>query len=337
MSEGEHILELERAPSGLKVRQSPLHLDARSRSALGFLAHARGARATLPERLVATASTLALLEAARPRALARTAPLPASFGQAFALAGLRLSLAPAGHILGSASLRCEKDGEALVYAGDLGGTGDRAPATAEPREPIRCDTLVLRATYGHPRLVFPPRAGVLAALSAWIDRTQAEGLVPVVLAARLGGAQEAVRHLAAEGRRLRLHPAVHKACEAYVRLGVALGPFAELSGAPRPDEVVLLPAGPRRDKRPPAFPHRTLLLTGRALDPDLATREQVDAALPLSDHAGFDQLVETALAAGALRVLTVHGFAEELALALRERGLPARALDHEAQLRLPGL
>ena len=99
----------------------------------------------------------------------------------------------------------------------------------------------------------------------------------------------------------------------------------------------MLPYGPRRDKRPLAFAHRSVLLTGRALEPDLAVREGVDLALPLSDHAGFDQLVQAALASQASRVFTVHGHAEDLAHELRRRGMDARAADGESQLRLPGL
>ncbi|MBS2021484.1 MAG: MBL fold metallo-hydrolase, partial [Deltaproteobacteria bacterium] len=302
------LLTPERTPQGLKLRQSPLCLEPRGRSPLGFLAHARGARASLPERIVATAPTLALLEAAQPRSLLRSAPLPATFGKSFQLAGLKLTLLPAGHILGSAQLKCEKDGEHLIYTGDLGGVGDRASTFAEKRETTICDTLILRATYGQPRFVFPPRAEVLARLVEFVEDTLAQGLTPVVLAARLGGAQEAIRQLSAAGHPLLVHPAVHKACEVFARLGHTPGPIGVLEKAlPARGQVVLWPYGTRRDKRAPVFPHRTVLLTGRAIEGDFAQNEGVDLALPLSDHAGFDQLVEAATASQATRVFTVHG------------------------------
>ena len=37
----------------------------------------------------------------------------------------------------------------------------RCAAVAEPAERVRCDVLVLEATFGHPRYRFPPRAEVL--------------------------------------------------------------------------------------------------------------------------------------------------------------------------------
>ncbi len=91
-------------PVGLALRGSALQLDPRGRPALGFLSHARETRTQLPERLIATAGTLALLESNTPRLLEQTAPLPANFGSPFTLGPLRLNLKPAGHVRGSAFL-----------------------------------------------------------------------------------------------------------------------------------------------------------------------------------------------------------------------------------------
>src|ERR671935_1972480 len=152
---------VERAANGLRVRGHALYLEPRGRPPLGFLAHARGAPPVLPQRMVTSGPTSKLLEAALPRALRRSAALSAAYGQAFALGSLRLTLHPAGHVLGSAQVHCEADGLDLVYAGDIGGAGPRAPATAESFEQLRCETLAIRAVYGHPRYVFPPREPLL--------------------------------------------------------------------------------------------------------------------------------------------------------------------------------
>jgi putative mRNA 3-end processing factor len=328
--------ELERTALGLRLRGTALHLDPRGRSELGFVAHARGARATLPARIIATAATVELLKAAQPRALLRSSPLPASFGKPFALGALKLTLFAAGHLRGSAQVRCETDaGASVLYSGDLGGAGAHACATAEPREQARCETLLLRATLGHPRYLLPPRAEALSSLSDFVRRTLAARRVPVVLAAPLGGAQEAARHLGDEGHALRLHPTVMRNAEVYQELGVALRGISPLSGAPAFGEVVVLPYDDRGRRAMAALPsHRTCLLSARAVAADLPARAGVDEALPLSDHAGFDQLVDFAERSGAARVLTLHDHGEDLAQALRKRGVAARALDHEKQLEL---
>ena len=90
-----HSPEVERAAHGLRVRGHALYLEPRGRPPMGFLAHARGAPAILPERMIASGPTIQLLTAALPRALRRTAALPAAYGKSFALGSLRLTLYPA--------------------------------------------------------------------------------------------------------------------------------------------------------------------------------------------------------------------------------------------------
>ncbi len=319
---------MERAPNGLRVRGHGLYLEPRGRPPLGFLAHARGASSVLPERMVATAATIQLLEAAQPRALRRTAALPATYGQSFALGSLRLTVHPAGHVLGSAQVRCEADGLDLVYAGDIGGMGRRAPSTAEPLEQLRCHTLAIRAVYGHPRYVFPPRQEVLERLEGFVDASLREGKTPVIVGAALGVAQEVVRFLG--GRHtVRLHPTAFRACEVYARQGAALGAFVRLADE---GDVILVPPTLRLG-RLQIGPHRICVLSGRAVDGIAAA----DEALPLADHAGFDELVAYARASGARRVLAIDGYAEDLAQALRALGIEAVAIREHHQLRLPGL
>src|SRR4051794_40149281 len=124
---------------------------------MGFLAHARGAPSVLPERMVASPPTIQLLTAALPRALRRTAALPAAYGQTFALGSLRLTLHPAGHVLGSAQVHCEANGLDLVYAGDIGGTGGRASVTAGAVEQPPGGTPAIPPGDGPPPDRFPPR------------------------------------------------------------------------------------------------------------------------------------------------------------------------------------
>ena len=319
--------EVERAANGLRVRGHGLYLEPRGRPPLGFLAHARGARPVLPERTVATAATVALLEAAQPRALRRTAALPAAYGKPFALGSLRLTVHPAGHVLGSAQLRCEAPGLDLVYAGDIGGDAARASLTAEPREQLECETLALRAIYGHPRYVFPPREELLEKVRAFVEKSLRDGKTPVLVAAALGAAQDLVRHLG-DRRTLRLHHTAYRACEVYAAQGVPLKGFSRLDG----DGEVLVVPPTARLSRMNLGEHRICGLSGRAID----GLRGVDEAIPLSDHADFSELMAYAVRSGARRVLAVAGNAEDLAAALRERRIDALAVREHHQLRLPG-
>ena len=320
--------EVERAANGLRVRGHALYLQHRGRPPVGILCHARGAPPVLPERMVATAPTIKLLEAAQPRALRRTAALAAAYGQTFSLGSLRLTFHPAGHVLGSAQVRCEADGLDLVYAGDIGGMGRRASLTAEPLEQLTCETLALRAVYGHPRYLFPPREEVLQGVKEFVERSLRDGKTPVLVAAALGVTQEVV-HLLGPRRTLRLHPTAFRACEVYAAQGVPLQGFV---GIEEEGDVVVVPPTVRL-ARLKLGAHRVCALSGRAVDGIAGA----DEALPLADHAGFDELMAYARASSARRVLATDGHAEDLAQALRRQGIEAVAVREHHQLRLPGL
>jgi putative mRNA 3-end processing factor len=107
-------------------------------------------------------------------------------------------------------------------------------------------------------------------------------------------------------------------------------------GSIQPGQVVVLPSHPRsRRYLPEIGPHRVCLLSGRAVEHGYAEQIGVDLALPLSDHAGFADLVQYAVRSGASRVLTVHGYAEDLAGELRKRGVRAQSIrEHHRQLEL---
>ncbi len=70
------------------------------------------------------------------------------------------------------------------------------------------------------------------------------------------------------------------------------------------------------------------------MDPGARYRYRADAAFPLSDHAGFPELLEMVERVRPRRVHTLHGFASEFACRLRERGWDARALSEPDQLEL---
>jgi putative mRNA 3-end processing factor len=157
----------------------------------------------------------------------------------------------------------------------------------------------------------------------------------VLLGYALGKAQEILKYLGEAGYRCRAHPAVHAVNRVYDAQGVPL-PNVQLLGpdGPAPGEVVVAPphlarsAAILRIRR-----RRTAMLSGWAVDGRRGFRG-ADAAFPLSDHADFPALVRYARATGAGRVFTVHGYARELAGALRREGLRAEHLQEREQLEL---
>ncbi|BDG09746.1 MBL fold metallo-hydrolase [Anaeromyxobacter paludicola] len=328
-------LPIELLDGALHVPGSVLYLDAPRKKECAFVSHAHGDHIGRHERTIATAPTVALMKhrLGEPKKK-RAEALPVRYRERFGLADLSIELFAAGHVLGSAQIRVERNGVALGYTGDFCTEPTR---TAEPCEVMPCDVLVLESTFGLPRYVFPPKDEVLAAIRRFVDDALSDGCTPVLLAYALGKAQEILAHLGALGYRCRAHPAVHAVNRVYAEHGVALENVSALDEeGPSPGEVVVVPphlagsAAMRHVRR-----RRTAILTGWALDQGARFgRRGVDAAFPLSDHADFPSLVRYAKATGASRCLTVHGFAHELAAALRAEGIRAEPLVERRQLEL---
>jgi putative mRNA 3-end processing factor len=324
-------LPIELSRGQLKIAESGLFLDSHRRAACAFVSHAHGDHIARHERTIATRATVALMRH-RLGAKVKGEALPAEYRKPFGLGDLTLELVPAGHVLGSAQLRATRRGLALGYSGDL---CLEPTLTAEPAEVVECDVLVLESTFGLPRYVFPPKDEVLASIRRFVDDTLSDGMTPVLLGYALGKAQEILKYLGEAGYRCRAHPVVHAVNKVYQAEGVAL-PNVELLGpeGPAAGEVVVAP--PHLARTSPILRirrRRTAVLTGWAIDGRHGFRS-VDAAFPLSDHADFPALLRYARASGAGRVLTIHGYARELAAALRKEGIRAEPLVEREQLEL---
>ena len=86
------------------------------------------------------------------------------FGETVAHNGVRVSLHPAGHILGSAQVRVEHGGEVWVVSGDYKTLADR---TCDAFEPIRCHVFITESTFGLPIYRWRPNDELTAEVNDW--------------------------------------------------------------------------------------------------------------------------------------------------------------------------
>jgi putative mRNA 3-end processing factor len=316
---------------GLHLSGTPLFLDATRKAELSFVSHAHADHIARHERVIATAPTVRFMVH---RLGKLPAALPVPYHHVFELGSLTVELLPAGHILGSAQIRVIRpDGERIVYTGDL----NLAPSlTAEAHRVAECDTLVIESTFGHPRYVFPPRAEVLGQVETWIRQCQARDVTPVLFGYPLGKSQEVIRYLTEKGFSLAVHASIAEMVDLYAELGVNVGKVRRFSGTPHPGEVVMYPPQLSRTTAITRIANRsTAVLTGWAMDPSRSRMCGADRAFAFSDHADFPSLVDYVKQTGAREVITVHGFARELAESLRGMGIQARAVNQALQLQLP--
>jgi hypothetical protein len=319
---------------GVRIADTVVACDAAAGTELVFLSHAPAlgaqARRALPRlggarrQLLATELTLALLGPAGERLKAHA--LPAGYGRPFGLGDLRLEMFPSGFMPGAASLLCERGGRRIVYAGPIGA----APAQVDVRA---ADALCIDATYGNAASAFPAREQALAAVGRAVRDALARGEAPVVLLDPIVIALEVGAALAAEGVGLAAHRAIVQAAIAYRDAGLPSPSPQRFAGRIGSGEALLWPSTTRVPaRRAGARPPSVILVSA---DADRATVAEAPAArVVFPTAADFAALLRYVEASGAAEVALINAPGDELAAALRTRGIDAYTLGPPRQIEL---
>ncbi|HEX9106434.1 MAG TPA: hypothetical protein VF832_04390, partial [Longimicrobiales bacterium] len=140
-------------PDGLYCPAGDFHVDPWRPVARAVITHAHGDHARWgSDAYLAAADGLGVLRARLgPEAVLRGV----AYGEVVDMNGVRVSLHPAGHVLGSAQVRVEHGGEVWVVTGDYKREPD---PTCAAFEPLRCHTLVTECTFGLPIYRWRPQA-----------------------------------------------------------------------------------------------------------------------------------------------------------------------------------
>lgn len=282
----------------------PAHGVARALVTHGHSDHARGGHG----QLWATPETLAIM-AVRYGETHAQAPVAADYGERIDLGGgIRASFHPAGHVLGSAQIRLERDGEVVVVSGDY---KRRPDPTCAPFEPVPCDIFVTEATFGLPVFRHPPTPAevgkLITARNANPDRAILVG------AYALGKAQRVMAELRAAGydRPLYIHGALARLTALYQAHGIELGEVravADSDKASLAGEIVLAPPSALADRWSRRLPDPvTAMASGWMRVRARARQRGVELPLILSDHADWDELTATISELSPQEVWVTHG------------------------------
>ena len=314
----------------LYLPQIDLWCDAHVPAACSFVSHAHFDHLAAHRKIITSEGTRRLMASRMPGEREEIA-LPFETSYAFD-AETELRLYPAGHIFGSAMLHATREGESFLYTGDF---KLRPGRSAEKCLPPRADVVVMETTFGLPKYVFPPTEEVLARIIDFCREALEDGQVPVLFGYSLGKSQELLSSLEEAKLPVMLHPQTLKITRVYEELGQSFCPYKPFTLTEVAGHVVLCPpqanqsAWLRKIKA-----RRTAAVTGWAIDPAAIYRYQCDAAFPLSDHADYTDLLRFVELVQPKRVLTVHGYVQEFARTLRERGIDAWAIGIDNQLEI---
>ncbi len=200
-----------------------------------------------------------------------------SFWEPIEFGGLRLTVLPAGHCLGSAMLLADDGRRTLLYTGDFKLD---ASVTAEAAELPHADILVMESTFGRPQYRLPPREEVVSQLLEIVVAALADGITPVVHAYPLGKSQEVTKLLTLHGVPVLQHRVIYEVSRVYEQCGVDLGDYALFDGQPLAGHaVVTLPRTAREFRLPGLGKTVSIAVTGWAMDESAKYRLGVDHAL----------------------------------------------------------
>ncbi|HVL49587.1 MAG TPA: ligase-associated DNA damage response exonuclease [Candidatus Thermoplasmatota archaeon] len=233
----------------------------------------------------------------------------------------RVSLHPAGHVLGSAQARVEGPDETWVVSGDYKLDPD---PTCAPFEAVPCDVFVTESTFALPIYRWDPPERTGRELARWWESCRDDGRPALLFAYALGKAQRLLAMLGAD--RVWTHGAVETIVEAYREAGVDLPPTRRVADAPASErfagELVLAPPSAHRSPWMRRFRGAsTAFASGWMRVRGARRRVGYERGFALSDHADWRGLLAAVRATGARRVLATHGYADVLARHLAQTGL----------------
>jgi len=312
---------------GLYVEPGGFHVDPTSAVERAVITHGHGDHARPGhDAVLATSATLAIMRARLGAAAAGTLQ-PLDYGSPLTIGDVRVTLVPAGHILGSAQVVLEHQGSRVVVSGDY---KRRADPTCEPFEPVACDVFITEATFGLPVFRHPPDAVELdklqRSLALFPERCHLIGVYA------LGKCQRLIRLLRQRGydAPIWLHGGLIELCRLYQAQGVSLGelrPVIEADKAALAGQIVLCPPSALSDRWTRRLPEPiTAFASGWMRVKQRAKQRGVELPLILSDHADWDELSRTLSDVGAPEIWVTHGREEALVHHARKLGFKAEAL-----------
>ena len=254
-----------------------------------------------------------------------------NWGEMKMVNGVKISLHPAGHIIGSSQVRIEFQGEVWVFSGDYKTVNDGISGAFEP---VRCHVFISESTFGLPIYHWKPQEEIYSSIQNWIRQSHANGKTPVLFGYSLGKAQRVLQCIAEITDNIYVHGAIWNIQQCLVNAGFPQ-PTVKRVNPDTPKEnfrnaVILAPPGAEGSSWMKRFsPYSTGTCSGWMQVRGNVRRRNVDAGFALSDHADWKGLTNAVKSTGAEKVFVTHGFQAAFSRWLTEQGIEAAEVKTE--------
>jgi putative mRNA 3-end processing factor len=252
------------------------------------------------------------------------------YREEFYLGKVKVSMHSAGHILGSAQVRLESDGEVWVASGDY--KRDQDPS-CDAFESIKCDTFITEATFGTPKFVWQKNLPHGEMIHDWWSTNEKNGLNSILFGYSLGKAQRILAELHPFAHKpVLIHSTIDELTECYRREGRNLAGTKLLMDSIRElifdqrleGELILAPPSILSESWIHHLgEYKTAFASGWMQG---GGRSRYDKGFVMSDHADWNDLNQTIRETGARKVFVQHRDGA-LIRHLKRDGIEAYAID----------
>ena len=247
------------------------------------------------------------------------------YGEKVMKNGVKISLFPAGHVIGSAQIRVEYQGEVWVVSGDYKVEND---GISTPFEPVKCNHFISECTFGMPVYQWKPQIEIFNDINNWWKGNVQHNMATVLVGYSLGKAQRILQNLDLSIGKVYTHGVIENTNEALRRNGIVLNPTERITAETSKEDVrkgiVIAPPSSvgtpwMRKFQPYSFGYCSGWMAIRGAK----KRRAADRGFVLSDHADWDGLISAIDATGCESVYLTHGYTATFSRYLKEMGFDA--------------
>ena len=237
--------------------------------------------------------------------------------------GVKISFHPAGHIIGSAQIRVESEGEVWVVSGDYKIENDGISGVFEP---VPCHTFISESTFGLPVYRWQKQEEIFADINKWWAHNRENGKHSILVGYSLGKAQRILAHVDKSIGPIVAHTAIYNTQQAFINAGVPLYNVKRWTADLKKEELkgglIVTPSTGSESGWLKRFePYSIGVCSGWMKVRGSKRRQNADSGFALSDHADWDGLLQAVKDTGCQKAYITHGYQSVFSRYLNEIGI----------------
>ncbi len=241
------------------------------------------------------------------------------YDQEISINGIKFSLHPSGHILGSSQVMIRSVDEKWLITSDFKRQYDK---TCLNYEKLKTDFLICESTFGLPIFNWEPTSKIINDITNWVN--QSEDATSILFCYSLGKAQRLLSEFDSKKiESIYAHRSINNINMIYKKLGIELIETKNFDNNIEinnlKNSLLLLPPSLNNKNFLKKFKKmQTGFASGWMSIRALKKRSGFDKGFTISDHADWNGLIKTIKESEAKSIFLNHGDGESLAKYLRE-------------------